>query len=221
LARGQAEADRVVDQARQEASAIRERARREGLQEFVEAEVEAFREVMAEVARELSQEFLVRWKGLELEAARLCVDLAANVVRKVVAEDDGVVVETVREGLARIPAARAVTIRVSPDCQAAVAAAAPALAQELLYGVALEVVADDTVAAGGALLQSSNGEVDLLLETQIARLREAAAAAIERELAQDEGGVARARTPTGGDDSHAAPADSLANDDYLDTEVHR
>jgi flagellar biosynthesis/type III secretory pathway protein FliH len=185
VARAQVRADEIVAAAADQAGAVRDQARREGLAEFVELQLAAFREVAALVSEDLARDFEARWARLELEAARLCVDLAANVVRKVIPEDDQVVVETVREGLGRIPAARAVTIHVSPECQAALTAAVPALAHELAYGVALDVQPSDAISPGGAVLQSANGEVDLQIETQLERLREAAVAAIEREASKE------------------------------------
>ena len=181
----QAEAQRIVQEAQAEAerilahaeAEIQERAQRaqEAAAQALAREQEAILQELWEALRAaLMADFERRWTELEEEAARLCLDLAESILRKKIAEDDEVVVRTVREGLASIRGVREVTVRVSPQEERRVREAAVDLLADLPGTVELVIVDDPTVSEGGALVQSSHGEVDLRIDSQLARLRAAA-----------------------------------------------
>jgi flagellar biosynthesis/type III secretory pathway protein FliH len=191
----------IIQEARREAKAILEAARAEAeqiaaqTQESVAEEVckareaaahavvaqqeAALRELWEALRATLSAEFDRRWADIEEEAGKLCLELAESILRQKIPEDDEVVLRTVREGLATMPGVREVTLRVSPQEERRVRDAAADLLAELPGTVELTVIGDVTVGKGGALVQSSHGEVDLRVESQFARLRAAAESALE------------------------------------------
>lgn len=185
LARAEEEAARIVAGAQEQVEQARARARQEAAEAVAREQETAFREIVTLLRAEVTAQFETHWKELELEAARLCVELAERIIRTKIAEDDSVVVRAVQEGLGRMMGARSVTIRVHPRSESALRSAVERLAAELPSGVTLEVNADPSVGTGGALLQSTSGEIDLRLESQLERLRAAALAAIEREAARE------------------------------------
>lgn len=190
LEEARAEAQRIVQQAHAAAegiladaeAAVEERAhqaREAAVQALVREQEAVLRDLWQALREALVAEFERRWTELEEEAGRLCLDLAESVLRRKIAEDDEVVLRTVREGLATMPGVREVTVRVSPQEERRVRDAAVELLAQLPATVELIVVGDPTVSEGGALIQSSHGEVDLRIDNQLARLRAAAEEALQ------------------------------------------
>lgn len=175
------EAERILQEAREQAACAAREATQRALKETAARQAEAFAQIIELIRADLTARLQDALRDLELDAARLCTALAETVVRRKIAEDDEMVVDVVREGLARMAGAREVTVRISPAAQEALEAARDTLAGDLPGAVAVTIVPDETISAGGAVLQSANGEIDLRIETQMARLREAAEAVLERE----------------------------------------
>ncbi len=178
LVLAQQEARNILRRAQEEAQAIPEETRRETRRQLTPLLLTGLERALGLIREDLQAQFGARMRETEADAARLCLELAETVIRRKIAEDDSIVVEAVRQGLARIPNARKVVVRVSPRCVAALREAEPELSQDLPFETELEITADESVSPGGAVLQGSSGEVDLQIEAQFARLRRAAEAAI-------------------------------------------
>lgn len=181
------EAERILQEAREQAACAARDATQRALKETAARQAEAFAQIIELIRADLTARLQDALRDLELDAARLCTALAETVCRRKIAEDDEMVVDVVREGLARMAGAREVTLRISPASQEALEAARDTLAGDLPGAVAVTIVPDETISAGGAVLQSANGEIDLRIETQMARLREAAEVALGHEGAQGGG----------------------------------
>lgn len=180
------EAQRILEHAREQAARAVQDATQQALKETATRQAEALAHIIELIRADLAAQFQDALRSLELDAARLCTALAETVVRRKIAEDDEVMVEVVREGLARMVGAREITLRVGPEAQEALEAARDTLAGDLPGSISITILPDDSITAGGAVLQSANGEIDLRIETQMARLREAAEAALGREGPQEE-----------------------------------
>ena len=179
------QAEQLLLQARDEAEGLRETTRQEGLAAAAQEAGDAFRETVQLLREDLTAQFRIRWGELEVDAGNLCIELAESVIRQKIAQDDAIVVATVRDGLSRMAAARDITVRVSPQCEAALVAASEFLHRGLLRGVEVRIITDESVTPGGALLHSTSGEIDLRIEAQIARLRAATETAIIQEARQE------------------------------------
>jgi flagellar assembly protein FliH len=199
-----AASEALLEQAREEANRLRSEAEKQAAEVLAEAEervraaeAQAREEAAKAVARQaeqtvrelvqvlqddLAQGLRERWQELEREAGRLCIELAESILRRKIAEDDQIVVETVRAGLGRMSSARDITVRVSPEAEGVLERARESLRADLPASVSLTVIADEAISPGGALLTSSHGEMDLRLESQLARLKEAAQEALAQEV---------------------------------------
>jgi len=175
------EAAEIVAQAQEQAVLIAQNAHRDALEAVAREQAAAFRAVMRTIHEDLSQQFQARWCELEMEAAKLCVEFAENVIYRKIEEDDTVVVDTVREGLRKMTDVKGIAVHVSPGAVEVVEQAKETLAREIPTALSVQVMPDESVAPGGAVLRSAAGEVDLQIDKQIARLRQAAETAIAME----------------------------------------
>jgi flagellar assembly protein FliH len=187
LEAARAEAERILAGARESAEGIAHEARRAAVADLAREQEAALGRALDALREEVEGQFEAAWQALEVEAARLCASLVEPIVRRKVADDDQIVVDTVREGLARMAGARRIEVRVSPDCLAQVAEARDGLVATLPSGVAFELTADGSVSAGGAVLQGTNGALDLRIEAQVQRVREAAEDMIGRDADAGDG----------------------------------
>lgn len=182
LEAARAQAEQIVARARQEARDLAEAACREALGALAAEQQEALEAVIELLREDLQARFTAAWEALEQEAAMLCASLVEPVVRRIVAADDQIVVETVREGLSRMSGARSMDVRVSPEAAAALEALRPQLAAALPSGVSFTLTPDASVSPGGALIGSSSGTLDMRIEAQVQRVREAAEALVQGGL---------------------------------------
>jgi flagellar assembly protein FliH len=177
-----AEAERIIARARDGAGDISREAREAAVADLAREQEAILARVLDALRQEVEEQFQAAWQALEVEAARLCAGLVEPIVKRKVAEDDQIVVDTVREGLARMAGARRIEVRVSPDCLAAVAEARDSLVATLPSGVTFELTPDVSISPGGAVLQGTNGSLDLRVEAQAQRVREAAEDLISHDV---------------------------------------
>jgi flagellar assembly protein FliH len=162
-----------------EAEAIRERARAEG---YAEGRAAAEAEVRAESASALSElarahEALVGLRdsyvaALELDAARLGLALAEQIVAGAVAVSPERLVDVAGLALRRLAERRTVTLVVNPAELEVLSGAVQSLCAELGGIDQLSVQADRRVGRGGVLARTEDGEIDATVEAQLARARE-------------------------------------------------
>jgi flagellar biosynthesis/type III secretory pathway protein FliH len=100
----------------------------------------------------------------EPEVIRLVLAIAKRVIRREIAADQRIVVDTVRESLRRLGGRAVARVRANP-------AEMPALneAWNELTSVAREIefIADEGVSPGGCIVESRQGEIDAQVETQV------------------------------------------------------
>jgi flagellar assembly protein FliH len=116
---------------------------------------------------------------VEADAVDLALRIAEQAVGAAIAADPELVVEAVRGALRRLVERDRVLILVNPDDLELVRDHASRLVGELGGIEHCEVQAERRVRPGGAIVRTSEGEVDATLETKLARAREV----LEHELA--------------------------------------
>ena len=172
----------VLALAQQEAGAIRAQAHAEGFeagrQEAVAAAAPAA-EALAQAARALAAETDALAERTELAAVELALRIAEQAVGAAITADPELVVEAVRGALRRLVERDRVLILVNPDDLELVRGHVGRLVGELGGIEHCEVQAERRVRPGGAIVRTSEGEVDATLETKLARAREV----LEHELA--------------------------------------
>jgi flagellar assembly protein FliH len=177
---------RMLAQANADAERIRELARAEGYdqghsagQEHGAAEISSAASALGEAFRgvqELREEVL---DALERDAIELALALARKILAGAFQARPELVVEVVQGALRRIGDRRSITVLVNPaDLELVKASIGDITAQG--SGVELcELQSDERVAPGGAIVRTSDGEVDASVQTQLERAQEVVAASLQ------------------------------------------
>jgi flagellar assembly protein FliH len=185
-ARAQAEAERLYAQAQREGF-------QKGYEDGHEQGVAAVRSSAAALASALDEWLATRealTEALEQDAVELALALAAKVLAGTLELQPERVVDVVRGALRHIADRRTITIVVDPADMEIVNSALGELRAQTGGIEHCEVQADRRVGPGGAIVRTTEGEVDACLDTQLAQARDVVAA----ELGTD----SRALTDDGG-----------------------
>ena len=188
----------VLDAARAEADAMLAGAQAQLDAAMAAAREQGYRDGMAEgvaQAGTAAAAFVEAARGLQLaaeqlredavrEATALAVEVAARVLRGELAARPERVADMVRGAIRRAADRSALVARVSPQDLAACRAAIPGIMEEMGGISRLEVVDDPRVSPGSCLLETSAGDVDATIESQLARILEALAAPPDETLVE-------------------------------------
>lgn len=175
--------DDLLEEARREAERIREQARLEvieemrarleaALEETVAAQVEAFERGRKALLAQIHEAADGRMDRIESDVAGLVGVMAEKVIRRRVAEDDGVVRDVVRATIAQAAGAERFTVRVSPAEEDVVRAAQAELLSAADGPEDFEIVADDAIGPGGCIVETERGRFDARISTQLELLGE-------------------------------------------------
>jgi flagellar assembly protein FliH len=162
--------------------AVREQAFEEGFAAGVaqaQSQLDGPASALASAADQLQALRTDAAASVEADAVDLALRIAEQVVGAAIAVDPELVVEAVRGALRRLVERDRVLILVNPDDLELVRDHVARLVGELGGIEHCEVQAERRVRPGGAIVRTSEGEVDATLETKLARAREV----LEHELA--------------------------------------
>ncbi len=171
------EARSVLDEAITRGAEIERRAYEEGFAKGEKAGVELGKQQMMPVLERL-EEMLREIAGaregmllaMEKKIVTLSIDIAERIIHKAVAEDEGIVKDTVWEVLALSVDRGRITLRVSPAELQVVQELSPEILK--IKGVEeVDVTADEAVPSGGCILETSGGTMDARLETGLNEVR--------------------------------------------------
>ena len=121
--------------------------------------------------------------SLEHDAYQFSLAVAERIVKREIARDDEVVVRQVREAIRRIVGVETIRLRIHPDDEALVRSHRAELlaSADSIRDVAIEP--DDSLERGGCVIESSSGNVDARIATQ---LRQIDTALFARNTAEQE-----------------------------------
>lgn len=162
--------------------AVREQAFEEGFAAGVaqaQSQLDGPASALASAAEQLQALRTDAAASVEADAVDLALRIAEQAVGAAIAADPELVVEAVRGALRRLVERDRVLILVNPDDLELVRDHVGRLVSELGGIEHCEVQAERRVRPGGAIVRTSEGEVDATLETKLARAREV----LEHELA--------------------------------------
>ena len=163
---------RAAAEAAAERDAVHAAARAEGLAagraELADAlaSVAAMAEDLAAARRTLEDDVVAG-------AARLALEVAAKVVRAELSTRPELVVQIVQAAIRRASERERLVVRVHPDDLERCRGAAPEIAERMGGISSLRIVDEPRVTPGGCVVETSGGDVDATLETQLARIAEA------------------------------------------------
>lgn len=171
--------ERLLAQARAQAGEIREQARAEG---YEEGRAQGLQEARAQVAsavgalEQARAELAALRDGLAEEVERDAVDLAMALAGKVLAATLQVrpelVLEVVQGGLRRVSGQRSISLVVNPADLETVRGALGDLRSASGTVEHWDVQPDQRVQAGGVILRTEEGEIDVQPQTQLERAAE-------------------------------------------------
>jgi flagellar biosynthesis/type III secretory pathway protein FliH len=189
--------DQLLALAHGEAERVRETAQAEGYAAGFEAgraqgmaAVQAATATIGSVAEELAGVRADLEEGLQRDAVELALALAAKILAGTLAAQPERVVDVVRGALRHLADRRVITILVNPSDLEIVAAKIDELRAHAGGIEQCEVQADRRVGRGGAVVRTSEGEVDADIATQLERAREV----IASELGDDSLAHSRSRS---------------------------
>ena len=162
--------------------AIREQAYEEGFAAGIaqaQSQLDGPAAALAGAAEQLQAMRADAAASVEADAVDLALKIAEQAIGAAIAADPELVVEAVRGALRRLVERDRVLILVNPDDLELVRDHVARLVGELGGIEHCEVQAERRVRPGGAIVRTSEGEVDATLETKLARAREV----LEHELA--------------------------------------
>jgi flagellar assembly protein FliH len=184
-ARGGEDIADVLAAVRAEAEHIRASARAAGEAEgrteavaAVRAEAESSLSALAaavESARSLQSQVI---ESLERDATELALALCEQILAGAVEVEPARVMDVTRNALRHLAERRRVTVVVNPADLELVSECAEQLRTELGGIEHLSVQSDRRIGRGGAVARTDAGEIDAAIETQLARAREIAVAAL-------------------------------------------
>jgi type III secretion system HrpE/YscL family protein len=163
------EAERILADARAEATDLRERARAEGL---ATGRAEADAELGARMAALAVEAARARAAAAD-DLKRLAVHIAEKILGHALAVDQGLCADVCAQALATAAEQRRITLRVHPDDLAIVEAARPRFRGLLARADDFELRADAALSRGGCIIETELGRVDARLETQLLRFERA------------------------------------------------
>ncbi len=170
---------RLLAQATAEAGRIREAARAEGHAEGHAEGWEEGREEVASCAQALGEALAgvlaLREEvaaAVERDAIELGVALAGKILAGSLQARPELVVEVVQGALRRVAGQRTITVLLNPSDLDCVSSALGEARTRAGSADICDLQADQRVEAGGAVVRTAEGEVDVRVETQLERARE-------------------------------------------------
>jgi flagellar assembly protein FliH len=183
LASVQAEAQKIIDDARRQAEAIRQRAQEEGraaalaqmdqaAEQKMAAQIKTLLPALQQAIRRIDESRSGWLKHWERQAVRLAAAIAKRIVRQELARDPDIPLRLVHEALELSAGSTDIRIHLNPDDHHALGTQARLLVAELNRAGTAEVLADPAITPGGCRLETKFGVIDQQIETQLARIEE-------------------------------------------------
>jgi flagellar assembly protein FliH len=175
---------RALAQANAEAEAIREQARGEGRAAGHAdglADTSAAAQALGEALRGVESLRTETVESVERDAVQLALDLAGKILAGALHARPELVVDVVQGALRRVSDRRGIAVLVNPADLETLQAAIGDI-QSQVNGIELcDLQSDQRVERGGAIVRTTEGEVDAGVRTQLERAGEALAAALAGE----------------------------------------
>lgn len=191
LERAQKQAHSIIASAKQEAAQLVETARKERETELAAAREEGFRTGTAEAwaqveaeksrilteARQILQEAREKRIAILQGADQELVELAMAIARKVIdlklEQDRALVVQVVRQALARAVECREVIMKVNPADYEVIVEAQTGLELDIPVWQKLTIQTDPAIEPGGVLIDTGSGLINAQIGRQMAEIRQA------------------------------------------------
>lgn len=183
LTRVRAEAQTIVQNARDEAAKIRSQAAEQGKQAAIQAaeaalksrvdqQLQSLLPALQQAVKELVEARHLWQQHWESHSLKLAAAIASKLVRRELSVDPQLPLTLVRDALQMVVGADRVTIRLNPEDHAVLSESASRLAQQLRPISACDVIADPQIERGGCRVETQLGSIDQQFGSQLDRIME-------------------------------------------------
>jgi flagellar assembly protein FliH len=183
VARARREAEAIIAEAVNAATAIRERAEIEGrqaaekvvdrvLEEKVAAQFATLRPALDKGCREFAlvrQQWLTEW---EARVIRLATSIARRLIRRELAAVPDIPIALVREALQLAAGSTRLRLHMNPSDLDTLAPQVQRLLDQHASAATIELFVDTSISPGGCRVDTEHGSVDQQFESQLARIAE-------------------------------------------------
>jgi len=181
LAGVRAEAAKIIQQAKQEAVAIKKQAEEAGRKAAQEAVEKILDEKVAQQMKTLTpalataveqikdseQAWIHHW---ETSLVQLAGAIAARLVRREIQRHPEIALEWIEEALRLAAGSAEITVRLHPTDLETLAGQVERLAETFNTLAPAKVVADESISLGGCRVETEFGSIDQQIETQLQRI---------------------------------------------------
>ncbi len=177
------EALKIIQQAEQEATKIRQEAEAAGkqaaeaaieriLDEKVAKQMKTLTPALSSAVKQIEdsrQDWLRHW---ESSATQLACAIAARIIRRELQTQPEIALEWVQEALQMCAGAAEITVRLHPSDHETLGDQVRQLAEVFHPAAATNIVADRSLSVSGCRIETEFGSIDQQLETQLERLQQ-------------------------------------------------
>src|ERR1700730_10567003 len=146
-----------------------ERGHAEGITAAEASMAEPVKRLMA-LASDVHENHAVFYRSAERQVVDLALQIAQKVVEHEVQNMPDLAIHVIRAALEEMDARTAVRVRVSPDDEDLLRRRWAQVVPMSIGADRIELVKDERVHSGGAIIETNHGEVDAQLETKLAEL---------------------------------------------------
>ncbi len=166
--RAQREADAIRGQIETEAREEAERSIGPRVEQLLEQRLETLAPAIDAIQR-ARRDWLAHW---EQRAVHVAAAIAKRVIRRELDKAPEIPLALVREALELATGSPRIRIRLNPGDHPTLSDSAMTIAERLTPLAQAEVVADESVSPGGCVLETQHGVIDQTFEAQLARIEE-------------------------------------------------
>ncbi|MBQ8460119.1 hypothetical protein IJ541_08480 [bacterium] len=162
----------LISRAREEASAIKEAAAKDGYQEGLQAarsDIESVKNAL-EVFFSAKQEV---YESIAPDILEISLDIAKKIIKKEMVDNPEIILENIKDimkGLSKEEAK--ITLKVNPAQVSMLKQEVPEVANSLGLEAKIYIVSDESVMEGGCIVSTTNGVIDATIESQLAIISE-------------------------------------------------
>ena len=168
------EIEEMVRQAHARVASIERDAYQKGFQEGMNtgrtegfAEATVLMDTLRDGLKQLDAARGVYYAKAEKEMVDLSLLIAAEIVRREVAQDPGIVVEVLRKAVAELETRQNIVVRLSPKDMDLIGGMRESLQQEMETIERIEFRADQAITPGGCILETNIGSLDATVENRL------------------------------------------------------
>jgi len=175
------EAVKIVEQANEEAAAVRQQAEQAGrqaaeaaieriLDEKVAQQMKTLTPALAAAVKQIEdsrQEWLRVW---ESRTVQLACSIARRIIHRELGQQPELSLEWIAEALRLCAGTAEITVKLHPSDHATLSGQVSRLAEEFHPAAPAKIVADEAVTVGGCRVETQFGSIDQQIETQLERI---------------------------------------------------